>query len=224
MKLNEIPIWEKPREKVIDNGIESLSTTELMAILIRCGTKNKSVLELSSEVLNYFESIEELKDVTIEELVKIDGIGVAKAATILAAIELGKRLASKKITKNKFITPIDVFLEFSPLVNGLKQEHLYAVYLDAKGRLIQRKLISIGNVNSALLDDKTIFKWAYKLSATAIILIHNHPSGDQRPSIQDVEATKKFYKITKELGFILLDHIIIGNDYYSMKLHHGFIK
>ena len=224
MKLNEIPIWEKPREKVIDNGIESLSTTELMAILIRCGTKNKSVLELSSEVLNYFETIEELKDVTIEELVKIDGIGVAKAATILAAIELGKRIASKKITKNKFITPIDVFLEFSPLVNGLKQEHLYAVYLDAKGRLIQRKLISIGNVNSALLDDKTIFKWAYKLSATAIILIHNHPSGDQRPSIQDVEATKKFYKITKELGFILLDHIIIGNDYYSMKLHHGFIK
>lgn len=224
MKLNEIPIWEKPREKVIDNGIESLSTTELMAILIRCGTKNKSVLELSSEVLNYFETIEELKDVTIEELVKIDGIGVAKAATILAAIELGKRLASKKITKNKFITPIDVFLEFSPLVNGLKQEHLYAVYLDAKGRLIQRKLISIGNVNSALLDDKTIFKWAYKLSATAIILIHNHPSGDQRPSIQDVEATKKFYKITKELGFILLDHIIIGNDYYSMKLHNGFIK
>ena len=224
MKLNEIPIWEKPREKVIDTGIESLSTTELMAILIRCGTKNKSVLELSSEVLNYFETIEELKDVTIEELVKIDGIGVAKAATILAAIELGKRLASKKITKNKFITPIDVFLEFSPLVNGLKQEHLYAVYLDAKGRLIQRKLISIGNVNSALLDDKTIFKWAYKLSATAIILIHNHPSGDQRPSIQDVEATKKFYKITKELGFILLDHIIIGNDYYSMKLHHGFIK
>jgi DNA repair protein RadC len=186
--------------------------------------KNKSVLELSSEVLNYFETIEELKDVTIEELIKIDGIGVAKAATILAAIELGKRLSSKKITKNKFITPIDVFLEFSPLVNGLKQEHLYAVYLDAKGRLIQRKLISIGNVNSALLDDKTIFKWAYKLSATAIILIHNHPSGDQRPSIQDVEATKKFYKITQELGFILLDHIIIGNDYYSMKLHHGFIK
>ena len=152
MKLNEIPIWEKPREKVIDNGIESLSTTELMAILIRCGTKNKSVLELSSEVLNYFETIEELNDVTIEELVKIDGIGVAKAATILAAIELGKRLASKKITKNKFITPIDVFLEFSPLVNGLKQEHLYAVYLDAKGRLIQRKLISIGNVNSALFS------------------------------------------------------------------------
>ena len=224
MKLNEIPIWEQPREKIIDSGIESLSTTELMAILIRCGTKNKSVLELSSEVLNYFETIEELKDVTIEELIKIDGIGVAKAATILAAIELGKRLSSKKITKNKFITPIDVFLEFSPLVNGLKQEHLYAVYLDAKGRLIQRKLISIGNVNSALLDDKTIFKWAYKLSATAIILIHNHPSGDQRPSIQDVEATKKFYKITQELGFILLDHIIIGKDYYSMKLHHGFIE
>ena len=224
MKLNEIPFWEKPREKVIDSGIESLSTTELMAILIRCGTKRKSVLELSNEVLTYFDSIEELKDVTIEELIKIDGIGIAKATSILAAIELGKRLASKKITKNKFITPIDIYLEFSPLVNGLKQEHLYAVYLDTKGFLIQRKLITIGNINSALMDDKMILKWAYKLSASAIILIHSHPSGDPRPSIQDVEATKRFYKITKELGFILLDHIIIGNDYYSMKMHHGFLK
>lgn len=224
MKINEIPFWEKPREKAIDIGIESLSSIELMAILLRCGTKRKSVLELSSEVLKYFESIEELKDVTIEELVKIDGIGIAKATTILAAIELGKRLASKKLTKNKLVTPVDVYLEFSPLVNGLKQEHLYAVYLDTKGFLIQRKLISIGNINSALMDDKMILKWAYKLSATAIILIHNHPSGDPRPSMQDIEATKNLVKITKELGFILLDHIIIGNDYYSMKMHHGFLK
>ena len=203
MKINEIPFWEKPREKAIDIGIESLSSIELMAILLRCGTKRKSVLELSSEVLTYFESIEELKDVTIEELVKIDGIGIAKATTILAAIELGKRLASKKLTKNKLVTPVDVYLEFSPLVNGLKQEHLYAVYLDTKGFLIQRKLISIGNINSALMDDKMILKWAYKLSATAIILIHNHPSGDPRPSMQDIEATKNLVKITKELGFIL---------------------
>ena len=224
MKINEIPFWEKPREKAIDIGIESLSSIELMAILLRCGTKRKSVLELSSEVLKYFESIEELKDVTIEELVKIDGIGIAKATTILAAIELGKRLASKKLTKNKLVTPVDVYLEFSPLVNGLKQEHLYAVYLDTKGFLIQRKLISIGNINSALMDAKMILKWAYKLSATAIILIHNHPSGDPRPSMQDIEATKNLVKITKELGFILLDHIIIGNDYYSMKMHHGFLK
>ena len=224
MKLNEIPFWEKPREKVIDNGIETLSTTELMAILIRCGTKRKSVIDLSNEVLKYFETIEELQDITVEELTKIDGIGIAKATTIMASIELGKRLASKKLSKNKFITPNDIYCEFSPLVNGLKQEHLYAIYLDTKGFLIQRKLISIGNINSALLDDKTILKWAYKLSASAIILIHNHPSGDSRPSIQDIESTKRLVKITKELGFILLDHIIIGYDYYSMKIHHSFLK
>ena len=97
-------IWEKPREKAIEYGITSLSTTELIAILLRCGTKNKSVIELSNELLNYFDNIEELKDITIEELIKICGIGVAKATTILASIELGKRISMKKVTKKKFVT------------------------------------------------------------------------------------------------------------------------
>lgn len=224
MKLNEIPIWEKPREKVLEHGIEQLSSIELMAILIRCGTKSKSVLELSSEVLSYFDSIEELKNVTIEELIKIDGIGIAKATSILASIELGKRISTKKVNKNKFVTPSDIFHEFHPLLNSLKQEHLYAVYLDTKGFIIQKKLITIGNVNSSLIDDKIIFKWAYKFSATAIILIHNHPSGDPTPSLPDLDSTRKLINIAKELGFIILDHIIIGNDYYSMKMHHGFFK
>ena len=223
MKINEIPFWEKPREKVLENGIETLSSIELIAILLRCGTKNKSVLELSSELLNYFESIDELKNITIEELMKINGIGLAKATTILSAIELGKRLSMKKIDQKKFINPNDIYYEFSPYFNDLKQEHLYALYIDTKGHLIKRKLISIGNINSSLIDDKMIIKWAYKLSASAIILIHNHPSGDPHPSIQDLEMTKKLAKILKELGFILLDHIIIGNDYYSMKMHHNFL-
>ena len=129
----------------------------------------------------------------------------------------------RKIDKKKFINPKDIFYEFSPYFSDLKQEHLYALYIDTKGHLIKRKLISIGNINSSLIDDKMIIKWAYKLSASAIILIHNHPSGDPHPSIQDLEMTKKFAKIVKELGFVLLDHIIIGNDYYSMKIHHNFI-
>lgn len=223
MKLNEVPFWEKPREKVLESGVESLSSIELIAILLRCGTKNKSVLELSTEILNYFESMEELKNITIEELMKINGVGLAKATTILSAIELGKRLATRKIDKKKFINPKDIFYEFSPYFSDLKQEHLYALYIDTKGHLIKRKLISIGTINSSLIDDKMIIKWAYKLSASAIILIHNHPSGDPHPSIQDLEMTKKFAKIVKELGFVLLDHIIIGNDYYSMKIHHNFL-
>ncbi len=224
MKLNEIPFWEKPREKVLEGGVQTLSSTELVAILLRCGTKNKSVLELSNEVLKYFDDIEELKDITIEELIKINGIGVAKATTILAAVELGKRISTKKLEKKQFITPISIFYEFSPLLNNTQQEHLYAVYLDNKGFLIQKKLINIGNLNSSLVDDKIIFKWAYKFSASAIILIHNHPSGDPTPSVKDLEITKQLVKIAKELGFIILDHIIIGNDYYSMKIHHNFMR
>ena len=149
MKLNEIPFWEKPREKVLEGGVQTLSSTELVAILLRCGTKNKSVLELSNEVLKYFDDIEELKDITIEELIKINGIGVAKATTILAAVELGKRISTKKLEKKQFITPISIFYEFSPLLNNTQQEHLYAVYLDNKGFLIQKKLINIGNLNSS---------------------------------------------------------------------------
>lgn len=222
MKINEMPIWEMPREKVVNDGIDTLSSTELLAILLRCGSKKKSVMELSNEVLNFFESFEELKDITIEELINIEGIGIAKATTILAAIELGKRLSTKRINKNKFIKPVDIFDEFSPILSSLKQEHLYAVYIDNKGFLIKKKLISIGNINSSIIDDKIIFKWAYKYSATAIILIHNHPSGDTTPSVKDLDTTKRLIKIAKELGFIILDHIIIGNDYYSMKFHHNF--
>lgn len=222
MKMMELSTDEMPREKVVANSIETLSTKELIAILLNFGYKDMSVLELSQEVLNLIDSIYDLNDLTIEELTKIKGIGIAKATTILSAIELGKRMASKKIDKTKFTTPSELFDHFQPLFNNLKQEHLYAIYLDNKGCYIQKKLISIGGTNQTFMDDKVIFKWAYKFSAAAIIIVHNHPSGDSTPSKADIDATRKLYDKSNTLGFILLDHIIIGNDYFSFKAHFNF--
>lgn len=217
MKLKELPEWELPREKIINMGIESLSSIDLLAILLRCGTKNKSVLELSLEVLNKIDSLNNLNDLTLEEFLSIDGIGIAKATTIIAAIELGKRINTKTITRERMISPKDVFAHFKPICMNLKQEHVYAIYIDSKGHFINHKLISIGGLNNTFIDEKSIFKWAYKLAAAAIILIHNHPSGDPKPSYQDIVTTRRLISIAEKLELVLLDHIIIGDYYFSMK-------
>ena len=217
MKLKEMPVWELPREKAINDGIETLSSAELLAILLRCGTKKKSVIELSLEVLTRIDSLNNLTELTIEDFLSIEGIGVAKATTIVAALELGKRISSKVISKEKLVSAKDIFEYFKPIVQDLKQEHIYGVYVDAKGHYIKHKLISIGGLNNSYLDDRSIFKWAYTYSAAAIIIIHNHPSGDPSPSYQDIMTTRRLIDMAEKLGLILLDHVIIGDKYFSMK-------
>jgi len=213
MNLKDVKIDDRPRERLKNVGINSLSNNELMSILLRCGTKNKSVIDLSNEVLNLIYND---KEVTINELLKIKGIGISKATIILSALELGKRVNNVKISKKKFITPIDVFNYFKDLIGNLKQENLYAIYLDVKGYLIDYKLITIGGINNIFVDFNSIFKWAYKLSSTAIILVHNHPSLDPTPSSNDILVTKELINKAKLLNFVILDHIIIGKTYFSM--------
>lgn len=220
MKIQNMPNNEKPREKVLKEGIQALNNIELLAILLRCGNKNKSVLELSLEVLNSIDLLNDINELTIEELIKIDGIGLSKATTILASFELAKRILSKDINKLTLPNPKKIYEHFKPLYYNVKQEQLYAVYLNTKGNIIAKKLITIGNINSSLIDEKSIFKWAYKLSASAIILVHNHPSGDERPSKEDVRITFQLIKQAELLGFVILDHVIIGNQYYSIKMNH----
>ena len=220
MKIQDMPKSEKPREKILKDGISALNNLELLAILLRCGNKNKSVMELSLEVLNSIDLLNDISELTIEELIKIDGIGISKATTILASFELAKRILSKNLNKITLPTPKMVFEHFKPLFYNIKQEQLYAIYLNTKGKIISKKLITIGNINSSLIDEKSIFKWAYKLSASGIILVHNHPSGDQRPSKEDVKITMQLIKQAELLGFVLLDHIIIGDEYYSIKMNH----
>lgn len=217
MIIKDIPKFERPREKVINQGVQYLSNNELIAILLRTGTKNQNVLKVSEQILYKLSNINDLYNLTISELTSIKGIGPSKAVTLLAAVELGKRISN--------LNEKDYILNSSGKVNlfmqnyfiNVKEEHLYGLYLNSKGKLIQAVELSKGTINSTLIDCETIFKWYYKLSSSAIILAHNHPSGDPTPSIQDLKKTEEVVKKAKMLNINVLDHIIIGKTYYSIR-------
>lgn len=215
--LRELPTSERPREKAMIIGIENLSDAELLAIIMRTGSKKESVLNIAYKLLAESNNLNELSMSSINELTKVEGIGTTKAITILSAFELGKRAYFKKSDKKSFNSAEKVYNYIRPMLIGKKEECLYAMYLDAKGNLINTKLLTKGTINSTIIDGKLVFKWAYKLSASAIILIHNHPSGDPTPSIPDIKYTEVIIKQSKLTEFKILDHIIIGDDYFSMK-------
>lgn len=217
MILKEVPLCERPREKLIEEGSSKLSNIELIAILLRTGTKNENVLELAEKVMYQLNDISDLSSLCLEELTSIKGIGLSKAVTILSAIELGKRIAISKTKKIFFVTPEDVFNYFYPRMKDLKEENLYAIYLDIKGNVINIKHLTKGTISSTLIDPKLIFKWAYKLSASSYLLVHNHPSGDPTPSIADLKITQEIIKQSKIIQLELIDHIIIGDSFLSMK-------
>lgn len=224
MILKEIPKFERPREKALQEGIDSLSNIELLAIILRTGSKEKNVLQTAQEVLYQMSSLSDFDEITVEELTKIKGIGRDKAVSILASMEFGKRIIQRKNNKITFKTPDDIVEFFKPLVINLKQEHLYAIYLNVKGEMIAYKLITKGTINTTLVDATSIFKWAYKYSSSALILVHNHPSGNPSPSLADAKMTEELIKQSKVINILILDHIIIGDTYYSMKKDGKYFK
>ncbi len=217
MLLKEVPYYERPREKLLHDGVSSLSNTELLAILIATGTKNKNVLEVSKSVLYLLEDITDLSSITVNELTEIEGVGKVKAVTILAAVELGKRMATFKKDNISFNSSNSIYEYFYPKCKYLKEEVFYVVYLDIKNNVISIKELSNGGTNMTLIDPKTIFKWAFKLTASKIILVHNHPSGDSTPSNADLMCTQEVIKMGSSLKIEVLDHIIIGSFYTSLR-------
>lgn len=224
MILKEIPTLERPREKALKYGVDSLSNIELLAIILRTGSTELNVMDTAKQILYQISSLKELPEMTLNELTKIKGVGPTKAVTILSAIELGMRIIKMTNDETIFTTPKEVYEFLKYRMQNLKEEHLFALYLNAKGILIECKLLTKGTINSTIIDAKSIFKWAYKLSATGIILVHNHPSGDPTPSLADLKHTEEVIKQAKITGFIIVDHIIIGNTYYSMKASSKIYK
>lgn len=222
--LKEVPYSERPREKALKYGIQTLSNIEILAIILRTGSKQKNVLEVAQNLVYQIENISSLKDITINELTNFKGIGSTKAITILASIELGMRIIRNENEIKTYTTPRQVFDYLYPKVRLLTKECLYALYLNTKGILIKEVLITQGTINLALVDGKDIFKWALKLSASAIIIVHNHPSGDPTPSVQDLKSTERLVQMAKVMELVILDHIIIGNDFYSMKEESKIFK
>ncbi|MEK4255187.1 RadC family protein [Ureibacillus sp. FSL K6-2830] len=224
LMIRDLHIDDRPRERLIKQGPQSLSNQELIAILLRTGTKQESVLSLANRVLNYFEKLHELKHATLEEIISIKGIGQAKAVQLLAAIELGRRLSQKQMDSRFTIrSPKDAASFLMPEIGSLQQEHFVALYLNVKNQVIHKQTIFIGSLNSSIVHPREIFKEAVKRSAASIICAHNHPSGNATPSPEDIEVTKRLQEAGFIIGIELIDHIIIGDHQYVSLKEQGYI-
>ena len=225
VKIKDLPINERPRERLINHGVENLSNEELLAIILKTGTKDTSAKGLASLILSQVENIGDLQNKNYKQLLKIKGIGPSKAAVILACIELGKRINNKisNIQNLKADNPKVVFEYYSSLLGRKKQEHFYAIYLDNQKRVIEDKLLFIGTINKSLIHPQNIFKEAYMLDASAIICLHNHPSGNVIPSKDDINMTKNLVEIGNLFGIKVVDHIIVGSDKYYSLFENGDI-
>lgn len=223
--IKDFPLEERPREKVKQYGINNVTNKELLSIILKTGTKNINVEDLALSILRKYK-LHELKDVTINELTKIKGIGEVKAIELLATIELGKRINYKTEEKKKKLNnPEVIFQEMRYLFIDKKQELFYCLYLNEKQELIERKLLFMGTVNKSITHPREVFKEAYRLSASSIICMHNHPSNDLRPSKSDLEFTTSLVEIGKLQGIPVVDHIIVGDSsFYSFYEHNNILS
>ncbi|WP_390622415.1 RadC family protein [Bacillus massilinigeriensis] len=219
LMIRDFPQDERPRERFIQNGAQSLSNHELLAILLRTGTKEESVLQLSNRLLTQFEGLRLLKDATLDEITSIKGIGMAKAIQVLAAVEIGRRISNLTYQDRYVIrSPEDGAKYMMNDMRFLSQEHFVCLYLNTKNQVLHKQTIFIGSLNASIVHPREVYKEAIRRSAASIICLHNHPSGDPAPSREDIEVTKRLVECGKIIGIELLDHLIIGeNKFVSLK-------
>ena len=218
LRIKDIEAADRPRERLINNGVEVLSNEELLAIILKTGNKENSAKELASILIKELEGIKNLNNINYERLKKIKGIGTAKACELLASIELGKRINREISSLNNIILnkTSKVYEYYKDVLGNKQQEHFYCVYLDNKKRVIRDKLLFIGTLNYSIVHPREVFKSAYLLSASSIIVVHNHPTGNVIPSKQDLDLTNNLIAVGNILGIKVVDHVIIGkNNYYS---------
>lgn len=216
MKLKDIPLEERPRERLIKVGVDNLSNEDLISIILNTGTKDTNVKELSLNVLKTIKSVNNLSDLSIKELTSINGIGKVKAIKLLAAIELGKRVSNINIKDNVLLNNSSIVHKyFSNLICNSKQEELLVILLNNRKRLIDYKIMFKGTDTSSVVGIKEILNYAIKQRACAIIIMHNHPSLNVEPSFADIELTNNLNDSCKIMGIPLLDHIITnGKNFY----------
>ena len=221
-KIKDLPLDERPREKLKNMGAESLSNEELIAIILRCGNKEESVKDLAIRLVKTLDTFHDFNSITYQDLIKIKGIKEAKAISLLASIELGRRLVNTKPTaKTKIKSAEEIYFMFKPQIINLKQEKLFALFLNTKNEIITYETIFIGTQNKSITHPREIFNSAIKNSAVKFILIHNHPTGDVTPSKEDILFTENIENIGKMMQIPLIDHIIISETrFFSFFDHH----
>jgi DNA repair protein RadC len=217
--ITEWPEGDRPREKLLEHGPESLSDAELLAIIIRTGdgTSGRTALDHARQLISQFENFRGLAATTVTELCAFKGIGLAKAAAVKAALEISRRFATTKVSRGAaFTRSADVFDHFHQRLRDKKKECFFILLLDSKNRIIKEEKISEGSLTSALVHPREAFTPAIRESAAALIIVHNHPSGDPAPSREDEDITARLAEGGRLLGIGVLDHIIIGQGrYYS---------
>ena len=224
-KKKSIKEWAKddrPREKMVAKGKAALSNAELIAILLRIGKEGQSAVELARSLLDSVDNdLIRLSNLSLDDLKKFKGIGEAKAIAIMAALELGKRRRGAEANIPKVVKDSkDTFERFLPFIDDPKQEHFLIMYLNQSCHALKVECISNGGTTNVIADPKIVFKNALNLGATCLVMGHNHPSGNPRPSEDDRQLTKKFVAAGKLLDIAVIDHIIIGNErYYSFRDH-----
>ncbi len=211
--MNPFPKSEMPRERLLRHGASALGIRELLAIILRTGTKGHSVLALADDLLAAFEgNLETLSQASISELSQVSGIGQTKAIEICAAFALSRHLAYLKATRLPcFKSPDDIVPYMRTKLLGCKQEQFHSLLLDRHLNLMKDELVSIGLVDKSLVHSREVFRQAIRAAATSIILCHNHPSGNVIPSKQDIETTKALYEAGELLGIPIIDHIIVSS-------------
>ena len=218
MTIQDMTLEERPREKMILNGAGSLTDAELLAILIRTGTKQFNAIQLGKAIIEKADNIRYLQNITIEELESINGIGKTKAVQIKAALELGNRIASYKPAKYKIKNPWDIYKYYMESLRYQYQEIFKVVLLNTKNEIITDVDISMGTLNSSLVHPREVFREAIRRSSNKIILLHNHPSGNAEPSKEDKSVTNRLKECGELIGIEVIDHIIIGDGiYFSFK-------
>ncbi len=218
--IKDLPISERPREKLYSQGVEALSNAELLAIIIRTGSREDTAIDLARRILSLDNrGIAHLADVTLEELMGVKGIGHSKACQIMAAIEIGKRLNKRGPQDKVKVTSPSVLVDLlMDEMRYLNKEFFKIAILDTKNQVLCIENISIGTLNASIVHPRDVFKISIKRNANSIILIHNHPSGDTTPSAEDISITNRLIDAGNLIGIKVLDHIIIGdNKYLSFK-------
>jgi DNA repair protein RadC len=224
VRIQDIPEDERPRERLIRSGPESLSNAELLGIILRTGSKEENVVSLCSRILSEY-SIKQLSLANVTRLMQVHGIGKAKAAQIAAVFELARRLETfVEEPKRKICSPKDVYALMYPKMREQKKEKFITLYLDTKNQILKEEVISIGSLNASIVHPREVFKSALMESSASVIMIHNHPSGDPSPSREDIMVTEKLVEGGKLLGIDVLDHIIIGDGRYVSLKDEGFVR
>jgi DNA repair protein RadC len=211
--VKEMPLEERPRERMMHVGPQALSTAELLAIILRVGVGGENVLTLAQRLLASFEGLGGLARAEFSQLAAVRGLGTAKSAQILAALELGRRLMAESPEERWQIrAPSDAAHILMPKLGFQEQEHFVVLYLDTRNRVTDQETLYIGSLNTSLVRIAEVFRGAVRRNCAAVIVAHNHPSGDPTPSPEDVTLTRRLVDAGKLLEVDVLDHLVIGNN------------